>query len=53
MPSRDFSARRQAFRKLRENGCFVIPNPWDIGTAHYLRHLGFPAAPRSLRGALM
>ena len=39
----DFSPVRAAFRKLHESGCFVIPNPWDIGTARYLRHLGFKA----------
>jgi len=26
-----FSARRQAFRKLHQAGCFVMPNPWDVG----------------------
>ena len=30
-----FRARRQAFRRLREAGCFVIPNPWDVGSARY------------------
>jgi 2-methylisocitrate lyase-like PEP mutase family enzyme len=43
MTTSDFTARRAAFRKLHEEGCFVIPNPWDAGTARYLRHLGFPA----------
>ncbi len=43
MPALDFTARRTAFRKLHQSGCFVIPNPWDIGTARYLRHLGFKA----------
>ncbi|MEO6966283.1 MAG: isocitrate lyase/phosphoenolpyruvate mutase family protein, partial [Acidobacteriaceae bacterium] len=38
-----FSARREVFRKLHESGCFLIPNPWDMGTARYLRHLGFEA----------
>ncbi|HZC44177.1 MAG TPA: isocitrate lyase/phosphoenolpyruvate mutase family protein, partial [Acidobacteriaceae bacterium] len=38
-----FAARREKFRKLHESGCFVIPNPWDAGTARYLRHLGFKA----------
>ena len=38
-----YGARREAFRKLHESGCFVIPNPWDAGTARYLRHLGFKA----------
>ena len=37
------AARRKAFRALHERGCFVIPNPWDVGSARYLQHLGFPA----------
>lgn len=32
---------RETFRRLHESGCFVVPNPWDVGTARYLRHLGF------------
>ena len=28
-----------AFRALHQTGCFVLPNPWDAGTALYLRHL--------------
>ncbi|MGD0676532.1 MAG: isocitrate lyase/phosphoenolpyruvate mutase family protein [Polyangiaceae bacterium] len=32
-----------AFRALHESGCFVLPNPWDVGTAVYLQHLGFKA----------
>jgi 2-methylisocitrate lyase-like PEP mutase family enzyme len=39
----NFTARRAAFRQLHASGCFAIPNPWDIGTARYLRHLGFKA----------
>ncbi len=31
------------FRALHESGCFVIPNPWNAGTAKYLQHLGFKA----------
>src|SRR5439155_6992236 len=46
----DFTARRAAFRKLHESGCFVIPNPWDIGTARYLRHLGFKAMATTSSG---
>jgi 2-methylisocitrate lyase-like PEP mutase family enzyme len=46
----DFAARRQAFRKLHETGCFVIPNPWDIGSAVYLKHLGFKALATSSAG---
>jgi 2-methylisocitrate lyase-like PEP mutase family enzyme len=29
------------FRAMHESGCFVLPNPWDIGTAIHLQHLGF------------
>jgi len=50
MATTDFTARRAAFRKLHESGCFVIPNPWDIGTARYLRHLGFQALATSSAG---
>src|SRR5688500_15838711 len=39
-----------AFRRLHEGGCFVIPNPWDIGTARYLQHLGFPALATTSSG---
>ena len=35
--------KRRTFRQLHEAGCFVIPNPWDIGSARYLQHLGFKA----------
>src|SRR5664280_1435681 len=42
--------RRAAFRKLHESGCFLIPNPWDIGTARYLRHLGFQALATTSSG---
>src|SRR5580658_6453504 len=50
MATSDFSARRVAFRKLHESGCFVIPNPWDVGTARYLRHLGFKALATTSAG---
>jgi len=46
----DFALRREAFRKLHGSGCFVIPNPWDIGTARYLRHLGFQALATTSSG---
>src|SRR5919205_1031948 len=46
----DFAARRAAFRTLHEAGCFVIPNPWDVGTARYLRHLGFKALATTSSG---
>src|SRR5580765_8748606 len=43
-------ARRQAFRALHERGCFVIPNPWDAGSARYLQHLGFAALATTSAG---
>lgn len=38
------------FRALHESGCFVLPNPWDIGTAVYLQHLGFKALATTSAG---
>jgi 2-methylisocitrate lyase-like PEP mutase family enzyme len=46
----DYTARRAAFRKLHESGCFIIPNPWDVGSARYLRHLGFQAVATTSSG---
>ena len=39
-----------AFRALHESGCFVIPNPWDIGSARYLAHAGFRALATTSAG---
>ena len=47
----DASARRRAFRQLHESGCFVIPNPWDAGSARYLQKLGFKALATTSSGA--
>jgi 2-methylisocitrate lyase-like PEP mutase family enzyme len=33
--------KRRTFRQLHQTGCFVIPNPWDVGSVRYLQHLGF------------
>jgi 2-methylisocitrate lyase-like PEP mutase family enzyme len=38
------------FRALHESGCFVLPNPWDPGTAVYLHHLGFNALATTSAG---
>lgn len=38
------------FRALHESGCFVIPNPWDVGSARYLAHAGFAALATSSAG---
>jgi len=42
--------KRAAFRKLHAGGCFVIPNPWDIGTTRYLQHIGFKALATTSAG---
>jgi len=38
------------FRALHASGCFVLPNPWDIGTAIYLERLGFKALATTSAG---
>ncbi len=45
-----FAAARRAFRALHAQGCFVMPNPWDVGSARYLQHLGFPALATTSAG---
>jgi 2-methylisocitrate lyase-like PEP mutase family enzyme len=40
----------ESFRALHESGCFVLPNPWDIGTAMYLHRLGFKALATTSAG---
>jgi len=42
--------KRKTFRKLHETGCFVIPNPWNVGSARYLQSLGFPALATTSSG---
>jgi 2-methylisocitrate lyase-like PEP mutase family enzyme len=42
--------KRAAFRKLHESGCFVMPNPWDVGSAQALVHLGFQAVASTSAG---
>ncbi|HVO49882.1 MAG TPA: isocitrate lyase/phosphoenolpyruvate mutase family protein [Thermoanaerobaculia bacterium] len=39
-----------AFRALHASGCFVLPNPWDAGSAVYLAHLGFKALATTSAG---
>ncbi len=42
--------KRKTFRKLHEAGCFVIPNPWNVGSARYLQGLSFPALATTSSG---
>lgn len=48
--SSSLAERRKVFRALHERGCFMIPNPWDAGSARYLQHLGFPALATTSAG---
>jgi 2-methylisocitrate lyase-like PEP mutase family enzyme len=42
--------KRADFRKLHQSGCFVLPNPFDVGTAKALQHLGFKALASTSAG---
>ncbi len=42
--------KRRTFRRLHETGCFVIPNPWDLGSARFLQSLGFKALATTSSG---
>ncbi|MGX1786349.1 isocitrate lyase/PEP mutase family protein [Bosea sp. NPDC055332] len=45
-----YSPQVDAFRKLHESGCFVMPNPWDEGSARWLRGQGFKALASTSAG---
>jgi 2-methylisocitrate lyase-like PEP mutase family enzyme len=45
-----YAGRRRGFRTLHESGCFVLPNPWDAGSARYLQRLGFKALATTSAG---
>src|SRR2546430_14470669 len=49
-PMATASEKRATFRKLHSEGCFVIPNPWDVGSARYLQGLGFKARATASSG---
>jgi methylisocitrate lyase len=44
------SEKRATFRQLHQSGCFVIPNPWDVGSARALQHLGYKALASTSAG---
>jgi len=46
----DAADRCRTFRQLHQSGCFVIPNPWDVGSARLLAQLGFPALATTSSG---
>lgn len=47
----DITNKRKQFRALHESGCFVIPNPWDIGSAKRLEKMGFKALASTSSGS--
>ena len=47
---RTVAEKRAAFRALHESGCFMLPNPWDVGSARYLETLGFKAIATTSSG---
>jgi 2-methylisocitrate lyase-like PEP mutase family enzyme len=49
-PRPSTAEKRKTFRKLHEAGCFVIPNPWNVGSARYLQGLGFKALATTSSG---
>jgi 2-methylisocitrate lyase-like PEP mutase family enzyme len=50
VPHMSVADKRQSFRRLHESGCFVIPNPWNVGSARYLQGLGFKALATTSSG---
>src|SRR2546422_10573387 len=42
--------KRATFHKLHAQGCFAIPNPWDVGSARFLQSLGFKALATTSSG---
>jgi 2-methylisocitrate lyase-like PEP mutase family enzyme len=42
--------KRRTFRDLHKSGCFLIPNPWDVGTTRYLQQMGFKALATTSAG---
>jgi len=49
-PARTIAEKRADFRALHAAGCFVLPNPWDAGSARYLQGLGFKALATTSSG---
>ncbi|WP_313142302.1 isocitrate lyase/phosphoenolpyruvate mutase family protein [Stenotrophomonas sp.] len=49
-PDADTAHRRASFRQLHAQGCFVLPNPWDVGSARYLQRQGFQALATTSAG---
>ena len=50
MPRPSVADKRRTFRELHKSGCWVIPNPWDVGSARWLQGLGFKALASTSSG---
>lgn len=48
--ARDIAAIRARFREMHKEGCFVLPNPWDVGSARLFQHMGFKALASTSSG---
>jgi 2-methylisocitrate lyase-like PEP mutase family enzyme len=48
--SRTVKEKRARFRELHQSGCFILPNPWDVGSARMLESLGFEALASTSAG---
>jgi 2-methylisocitrate lyase-like PEP mutase family enzyme len=48
--NQNVQAKRAAFRALHAQGCFILPNPWDLGSALMLQGLGFEALATTSSG---
>ena len=48
--TRTVAEKRALFRQLHDQGCFVLPNPWDLGSARFLHSLGFQALATTSSG---
>src|SRR6516225_7312339 len=48
--TRTVADKRASFRALHQQGCFVLPNPWDVGGARMLQHMGFAALASTSSG---
>src|ERR1700693_4012748 len=49
----DLQSKRAAFRTLHQEGCFILPNPWDIGSIRRLEKRGFLALASTSSGAAL
>src|SRR5712691_7731501 len=47
---RGIAEKRKTFRELHKKGCFLLPNPLDVGTAKYLQEIGFKAIATTAAG---